>query len=96
MPTQCPQLPLAKATTANNKTPSNTIGGNACLGEGLRYLLEVVKGCKDDVMSSPHQAHGRQQLQHQSLGSGERRGRLSLENSQDPQQGWAQAWLGGA
>lgn len=32
------------------------------LGGGLQYLLEVVKGRKDDVVSSPHQAHSCQQL----------------------------------
>lgn len=64
-------------------------------GWGLHYLLEVVKGGKDDIVSSPNQAHCRQQLQHQSLGSGERRGRLSLANRQAPQQRRMWAWLGG-
>lgn len=30
-------------------------------------LFEVVKGGEDDVMTSSHQTHGRQQLQHQSF-----------------------------
>lgn len=31
-------------------------------------LFEVVKGGQDDVMTSSHQTHGSQQLQHQSFG----------------------------
>lgn len=34
------------------------------------YLLEVVKGCQDDLMAAPHQADSRQQLQHQRLHPG--------------------------
>lgn len=33
----------------------------------LTDLFEVVKGGEDDVMTSSHQTHGRQQLQHQSF-----------------------------
>lgn len=62
------------------------------LGAGGAYLLEVVEGRKDDVMPSSHQAHSRQQLQHQSLGSGERRASLALEGGPHSKGGCGPGW----
>jgi hypothetical protein len=50
-------------------------GEAGVLGRKIQYLLEVVKGRKDDVVSSPHETYSCQQLQYQSLGSEKRRGR---------------------
>lgn len=65
---------LSEATISGSQTPSSP-RRTSKFGRGIQYLLEVVKGRKNDVVSAPHETHGRQQLQYQSLGSEKRRGR---------------------